>query len=156
MQGGVEAGGDWPQLGSGSGRTAIPQIAGSVPKCAAPPLQCHLHMLSRCCAWLCMPECAALLCNHAASVGAQCKNWLDAGLKCWAYSPPGGLVSPNLSPILAGFCCGVAVAKDSVPRLTLKNLDRLLDEMIVALARSNMHTLRREFILSFNAHPSVA
>ncbi|EIE27007.1 alpha/beta-hydrolase [Coccomyxa subellipsoidea C-169] len=76
-------------------------------------------------------------------------------LKCWAYSPPGGLVSPNLSPILAGFCCGVAVAKDSMPRLTLKNLDRLLDKMIVALARSNMHTLRREFILSFNAHPGI-
>ncbi|CAL8469008.1 g8549 [Coccomyxa elongata] len=63
-------------------------------------------------------------------------------VKCWAYCPPGGLVSPNLSAILGDFCCGVAVAKDGVPRLSLKNLDRLLDEMIVALARSNMHTLR--------------
>ncbi|BDA42995.1 probable Sn1-specific diacylglycerol lipase alpha [Coccomyxa sp. Obi] len=63
-------------------------------------------------------------------------------VKCWAYCPPGGLVSPNLSAILGDFCCGIAVAKDGVPRLSLKNLDRLLDEMIVALARSNMHTLR--------------
>ncbi|CAL8469007.1 g8548 [Coccomyxa elongata] len=63
-------------------------------------------------------------------------------VKCWAYCPPGGLVSANLSAILGEFCCGVAVGKDAVPRLSLKNLDRLLDEMIVALARSNMHTLR--------------
>ncbi|BDA42994.1 probable nuclear valosin-containing protein-like at C-terminar half [Coccomyxa sp. Obi] len=63
-------------------------------------------------------------------------------VRCWAYSPPGGLVCPNLSAILGDFCCGIAVGKDAVPRLSLKNLDRLLDDMIVALARSNMHTLR--------------
>ena len=65
-----------------------------------------------------------------------------AGLKCWAYCPPGGLVNPNLSRILAGFCCGIVVDKDVVPRLSIRNLNRLLDEMIVALARCRLQSLR--------------
>ncbi|KAK9839733.1 hypothetical protein WJX84_000415 [Apatococcus fuscideae] len=56
-------------------------------------------------------------------------------LKCWAYAPPGGLVSRELSEAMRPFTTSVAVGKDGVPRLSLKNLGRMLDELITALAR---------------------
>lgn len=58
-----------------------------------------------------------------------------ADLKCWAYSPPGGLVSKELSEAMRPFTTSVAVGKDAVPRMSLKNLARMLDELITALAR---------------------
>ena len=60
---------------------------------------------------------------------------LAADLKCWAYSPPGGLVSRELSEAMRPFTTSIAVGKDGVPRLSLKNLARMLDELITALAR---------------------
>ena len=57
-------------------------------------------------------------------------------LKCWAYSPPGGLVSESLLPAMRDWCVSVVCGKDAVPRMTVNNLSRLMDEMITALARS--------------------
>lgn len=36
-----------------------------------------------------------------------------AELECWAFSPPGGMVSPNLSAVTAPYCTSVAVNKAS-------------------------------------------
>ena len=59
-----------------------------------------------------------------------------AGLKCWAFSPPGGLVSETLLPALRGWCISVVCGKDAVPRMTTNTLARLMDEMVTALARA--------------------
>ncbi|KDD75293.1 hypothetical protein H632_c761p0, partial [Helicosporidium sp. ATCC 50920] len=59
---------------------------------------------------------------------------LDA-VQCWAFCPPGGLMSWNLSRIAASFCTSVVVGKDVISRLSLNNLKRIVDEMVLALAR---------------------
>ncbi len=61
---------------------------------------------------------------------------LRADLKCWAFSPPGGLVSESLLPALGEWCVSVVCGKDAVPRMTVNNLARLMDEMVTALART--------------------
>ena len=58
-----------------------------------------------------------------------------AELKCWAFSPPGGLVSRSLLSWSEHWCTSVVVGKDAVPRLTLNNVSRLMDEMVTSLAR---------------------
>lgn len=59
-----------------------------------------------------------------------------ADLKCWAFCPPGGLVSDSLLPALSEWCVSVVCGKDAVPRMTVNNLARLMDEMVTALART--------------------
>ena len=56
-------------------------------------------------------------------------------LRCWAFSPPGGLVSRSLLDFMHDWCVSVVVGKDVVPRMTVNNLNRLMDEMVVSLAR---------------------
>ncbi len=58
-----------------------------------------------------------------------------ADLKCWAFSPPGGLVSKSLLGWMEGWCTSVVVGKDAVPRMTVNNLSRLMDDMVTSLAR---------------------
>lgn len=59
----------------------------------------------------------------------------DVDLKCWAFSPPGGLVSKSLLGWMEGWCTSVVVGKDAVPRMTVNNLSRLMDDMVTSLAR---------------------
>jgi sn1-specific diacylglycerol lipase len=40
--------------------------------------------------------------------------------RCWAYAPPGGLISPTLAPHLEKHCISVIVGRDLVPRLSLR------------------------------------
>lgn len=58
-----------------------------------------------------------------------------ADLKVWAFSPPGGLISRSLIGFTEQWCTSVAVGKDVVPRMTVNNLNRLMDEMVTSLAR---------------------
>ena len=58
-----------------------------------------------------------------------------AGLRCWAFSPPGGLVSRALLRVMDKWTNSVVVGKDAVPRASVNNLSRLMDEMVTALAR---------------------
>lgn len=64
------------------------------------------------------------------------------GLKCIAYSCPGGLVSKNLAHAMASFTTTVVVGKDAVCRATVGNLTRLMDEMVTALARCRQPKLK--------------
>lgn len=50
-----------------------------------------------------------------------------SGLKCWAFCPPGGLLSQNLSHAAEEYCTSVIVNKDMVPRLSLKTVYRLFE-----------------------------
>ncbi|KAL3145874.1 hypothetical protein ABBQ38_015244 [Trebouxia sp. C0009 RCD-2024] len=54
--------------------------------------------------------------------------------KCWAFCPPGGLMSANLSHAAQGFVNCVVVGKDIVPRLSVVNIGRLIDELVTSLA----------------------
>lgn len=55
---------------------------------------------------------------------------LSADLHCWALSPPGGLMSTNLSRLVQPFVTSVIVGKDVVPRVSVVNLGRLIDQMV--------------------------
>ncbi len=55
-----------------------------------------------------------------------------AGVHCWALSPPGGLMSTNLSRLVEPFVTSVVVGKDVVPRVSVVNLGRLIDQMVRA------------------------
>ena len=65
-----------------------------------------------------------------------------AGAECWAFSPPGGLCSPNLASMTASFCHSLVLGKDIVPRASAKSLNALLDALILTLGRSRLSTLR--------------
>ncbi|KAL3138208.1 hypothetical protein ABBQ38_005429 [Trebouxia sp. C0009 RCD-2024] len=64
------------------------------------------------------------------------------GLKCWAFCPPGGLLSQNLSHAAEQYCTSVIVNKDMVPRLSLRTVYRLFEGKMIALARCNNTTSR--------------
>ena len=50
-----------------------------------------------------------------------------SALKCWAFCPPGGLLSQKLSHAAEEYCTSVIVNKDMVPRLSLKTVYRLFE-----------------------------
>lgn len=56
-------------------------------------------------------------------------------LQCYAYCPPGGLLSDPLSRIARRFCTSVVVGYDPISRLGLPTTRRVVDEMVLALAR---------------------
>lgn len=69
-------------------------------------------------------------------------------LRCFAFSCPGALVSRNLAREMAGFVTTVVVGKDAVPRASVANLGRLVDEMVTSLARCKQPklTVRNEWM----------
>jgi hypothetical protein len=71
----------------------------------------HLHP-STC------PRCptAATCAGAAALVAAKLRERWGGQVCCWAYSPPGGLLSPGLSAALAPFVTSLALGKDLVAR----------------------------------------
>ena len=81
---------------------------------------------------------------------------MHTDLKCWAFSPPGGLVSETLLPALREWCISVVCGKDAVPRMTTNNLARLMDEMITALARSRCAPFPSDSLPCAPWQPSVA
>lgn len=70
-----------------------------------------------------------------------------AGLRCWAFNPPGGLLSWNLSQLSQRFCTAVVVGKDVISRLSFTTAKRLVDEMVVSLARWAAAQLSKPFML---------
>ncbi|CAD7703304.1 unnamed protein product [Ostreobium quekettii] len=54
---------------------------------------------------------------------------------CWAFSPPGGLMSPVLAEALSPLCTSFVYGKDLVPRLTVGTLERLRDQMVQAVVQ---------------------
>lgn len=56
-------------------------------------------------------------------------------LRCWCFSPPGGLATAELGAAAAEWCTTVVCGHEWAPRLSLPNIDRLRDEMMLAAAR---------------------
>ena len=56
-------------------------------------------------------------------------------LRCLAFCPPGGLISGNLATLAKGFCTSVVVGCDCISRLSFPTTQRIVDDMVLALAR---------------------
>lgn len=56
-------------------------------------------------------------------------------LRCFAYNPPGGLMSINLARLARRFCTSVVVGADAISRVSFPNAQRVVDDMVLALAR---------------------
>uniref|UniRef100_V9KDF3 Diacylglycerol lipase-beta n=1 Tax=Callorhinchus milii TaxID=7868 RepID=V9KDF3_CALMI len=59
------------------------------------------------------------------------------GLKCYAFSPPGGLLSKTLADYTKDFIISVIVGKDFVPRLSLCNMEDLKRRILRIVANCN-------------------
>jgi len=76
-----------------------------------------------------------LVCGH--SLGAGCAFFVALHLRnkyktvqCFSFSPPGGLVSPELSKSSREWCISTVCGKEVIPRLTLGTIEHLRDDMI--------------------------
>lgn len=54
-------------------------------------------------------------------------------LRCFAFSPPGGLLSMAAARFTESFCMAVIVGDDIVPRLSLSNVESLKRQMVAEL-----------------------
>lgn len=51
-------------------------------------------------------------------------------VQCYAISPPGGMVSPELASAMGPFCTSFLHGKDMIPRLGVGASERLRDQMV--------------------------
>ncbi|KAK7506291.1 hypothetical protein BaRGS_00002403, partial [Batillaria attramentaria] len=61
-----------------------------------------------------------------------------SNLTCFAYSPPGGLMSPSASRYTRDFVCSVIVGEDIIPRLGMPSMCDLKVKVLRALSESHM------------------
>ncbi|XP_062999198.1 diacylglycerol lipase-beta isoform X2 [Elgaria multicarinata webbii] len=72
----------------------------------------------------------------ASILAIMLKNAFPA-LKCYAFSPPGGLLSKSLAEYTKQFIVSVIVGKDVVPRLSMPNMEDLKRKIIRIVANCN-------------------
>jgi len=79
-------------------------------------------------------------------------------LKCFAFNPPGGIVSPALSELASPYITSVVVGFDAISRLGLKNVTDLVDDMVFSLCRCKRPKLKiaMDVILSKRRDPLTA
>eukprot|EP00873_Tetraselmis_striata_P043115 jgi/Tetstr1/463379/TSEL_008301.t1 len=75
----------------------------------------------------------------AALIGMALRVELGDRLSCWAFCPPGGLVSVEQAINMSGYVTSVLHAKDPVSRMTWRSLEKLRDELMVAIASSRVN-----------------
>jgi sn1-specific diacylglycerol lipase len=85
-----------------------------------------------------------LVCGHSLGAGVAFLMSLRLrqffpGLKCWAFSPPGGLATAELSAGAVEWCTSVVCGKEVIPRLTLATFERARDEMVYCAARCRLN-----------------
>jgi hypothetical protein len=83
---------------------------------------------------LAAPFVACVCTGVAALLALQLKQQFP-NTTCWAFAPPGGLMSPALSAAVGDFVTSVVTGKDLVPRLSLVTLEQLRDDIMTSLAR---------------------
>lgn len=83
------------------------------------------------------------------SLGAGCASLLALALKqrspslrAWCFSPPGCMVNAPVLAYTRSFVTSVVAGKDCVPRSGTLALNRLVDEMVVSLARCRAPKLK--------------
>ncbi|XP_063790533.1 diacylglycerol lipase-beta isoform X1 [Pseudophryne corroboree] len=81
------------------------------------------------------PEYKLVIVGHSLGAGAasvlaiQLRNSFPT-LKCYAFSPPGGLLSKALADYSKSFIVSIIVGKDLVPRLSLPNMEDLKSRIL--------------------------
>ncbi|XP_055006465.1 diacylglycerol lipase-beta-like [Boleophthalmus pectinirostris] len=88
------------------------------------------------------PEYKLVITGHSLGAGAAAllavmlKNSFPT-LKCYAFSPPGGLVSKALADYTKDFVISVVLGKDLVPRLSLPNMEDLKRRILKIVSNCN-------------------
>mmetsp|Transcript_4881 Transcript_4881/g.9741 ORF Transcript_4881/g.9741 Transcript_4881/m.9741 type:complete len:716 (+) Transcript_4881:157-2304(+) len=92
-------------------------------------------------------EYGVVVCGH--SLGAGCAFFaglhlrsIFPNLRCFAYSPPGGLVSIDLASSCKDWCISTVCGKEVIPRLTLGTLERLRDDLVLLGMSSKMSKIQ--------------
>ena len=93
-----------------------------------------------------------VICGHSLGAGVAALVTLalrarGTMARCIAYSPPGALVDATLAENMKPFCLSIVVGDDLVPRLGLKALVDLRDDVLRAVASCATH--KRTAIASF-------
>ncbi|XP_041063294.1 diacylglycerol lipase-beta isoform X1 [Carcharodon carcharias] len=89
-----------------------------------------------------VPEYKLVVTGHslgagAASILAMLLHDSYPELRCYAFSPPGGLLSKSLADYSKGFIISVVLGKDLIPRLSLGNIEDLKRRILRIVAHSN-------------------
>lgn len=81
-----------------------------------------------------------------------------SNLECYAFNPPGGLVSPELSNITKDFCYSIVVGHDAISRLSINNVRALIDDVVYSLCRCKRAKLKilMDIVLGNRRNPSTA
>ena len=66
-------------------------------------------------------------------------------IECIAFSPPGGLMSPSLCEYTKAFVRSIVIGDDIVSRISMRNFDRLRDQVVRYGCRSS----ERKFLIPF-------
>eukprot|EP00890_Picochlorum_soloecismus_P006596 jgi/Picsp_1/761/NSC_04250-R1_sn1-specific diacylglycerol lipase beta len=79
-------------------------------------------------------------------------------LQCYAFNPPGGVISPELSELAREFCTSVIVGYDAISRLSLQTVQELVDDMVSSLFRCKRPklTILIDHLLGRRKDPSMA
>lgn len=92
-------------------------------------------------------EYGVVVCGH--SLGAGCAFFVGLhlrsmfpNLRCFAFSPPGGLVSIDLASSCKDWCISTVCGKEVIPRLTLGTLEHLRDDLVLLGMSSKMSKIR--------------
>ncbi|ESO88978.1 hypothetical protein LOTGIDRAFT_106374 [Lottia gigantea] len=68
-------------------------------------------------------------------------------LRCYAFSPPGGLLSPTASKHARDYICSVIVGKDVIPRLGIPTMTKLKTQILKVLTDCKHPKVRLMFAL---------
>ncbi|XP_078096718.1 diacylglycerol lipase-beta [Mustelus asterias] len=89
-----------------------------------------------------VPEYKLIITGHSLGAGAASilaillrKSFPE--LRCYAFSPPGGLLSKSLADYCKGFIISIVLGKDLIPRLSLGNVEDLKRRILRIVAQSN-------------------
>lgn len=79
-------------------------------------------------------------------------------LQCFAFNPPGGIISPELSELAREFCTSIVVGYDAISRLSLQTVQELVDDMVSSLCRCKRPklTILIDHLLGRRKDPSMA
>lgn len=91
-----------------------------------------------------LPDYNLVVCGHSLGAGVAFLMSLRMrqffpDLKCWSFSPPGGLATAELSAGAVHWCTSVICGKEMIPRLTLATFERARDEMVYCAARCRLN-----------------
>ena len=96
----------------------------------------------------------------AAVASVVSMNLIDTypSLKCFAFNPPGGLISPELSTLSKDFCISIVVGYDAISRLSILGVKNLIDDIVLSLCRCKRPKLKIvwDLILGLRKDPQTA